>query len=204
MAVSDFKILDGLLFQILEIWYPILFCSYLGSLISYRNVFVLQTEQWIPPFKLNMSQPSSMFVVGDIIQTILDAFFWDTLYLILNIWYSLSDTQYTILFIWYSLSDTQYLVLNILYLMAATQYLLLRNFNTCYLLLNVWYLLVHVIRFCFFNTGYLNLTISSKKIDSFRSCSVTSSCYFSNINFMGIWDVIINWLNCRQKHVFYV
>ena len=32
-------------------------------------------EQWIPPFKLDMSQPSSMFVVGDIIQTILDAFF---------------------------------------------------------------------------------------------------------------------------------
>ena len=128
----------------------------------------------------------------------------DTWYLILNIWYSLSDTQYTILFIWYSLSDTQYLVLDILYLMAATQYLLLRNFNTCYLLLNVWYLLVHVIRFCFFNTGYLNLTISSKKIVSFRSCSVTCSCYFWNINLMGIWDEITNWLNCRQKHVFYV
>ena len=33
------------------------FCLYLGSLISYRNVFVLQTEQWIPPFKCDMSQP---------------------------------------------------------------------------------------------------------------------------------------------------
>ena len=40
-----------------------------------QKFFVLQTEQWIPPFKLNMSQPSSMFVVGDIIQIILDAFF---------------------------------------------------------------------------------------------------------------------------------
>ena len=34
-----------------RIWYPILICLYLGSLISYRNFFVLQTKQWIPPFK---------------------------------------------------------------------------------------------------------------------------------------------------------
>ena len=62
-------------FQILEFWYPIMFCLYLGSLILCKNVFVLQTELQIPPFKWDMSQPSSMFVAGNIIQTILGAFF---------------------------------------------------------------------------------------------------------------------------------
>ena len=62
-------------FQILEIWYPILCCLYLGSLILCRNVFLLQTELQIPPFKWDMSQPSSMFVAGDISPTILGAFF---------------------------------------------------------------------------------------------------------------------------------
>ena len=62
-------------FKILEIWHPILLCLYLGSLISCRNVSVLQTELQIPPFKGDMSQPSSMFAAGDISQTILGAFF---------------------------------------------------------------------------------------------------------------------------------
>ena len=52
-----------------------MFCLYLGSLISYRNVFVLQTALQIPFFKWDMSQPSSMFVAGDIIKKILGAFF---------------------------------------------------------------------------------------------------------------------------------
>ena len=52
--------------QILEIWYPILFCLYLSSLILYRKVFVLQTELWISPFKWVMSQTSSMFVAREI------------------------------------------------------------------------------------------------------------------------------------------
>ena len=36
----------SLLSKILEIWYPILFCLYLGSLISYRKVFVLHMVLW--------------------------------------------------------------------------------------------------------------------------------------------------------------
>ena len=45
------KILDCSFFQIHEILYPILFCLYLGSLISYRKVFLLLTKLWISPFK---------------------------------------------------------------------------------------------------------------------------------------------------------
>ena len=37
-------------------WCPILSCLYLSSLILYRNVFVLQMQLWIPPFKWNMYQ----------------------------------------------------------------------------------------------------------------------------------------------------
>ena len=47
---------DCSLFQIFEIWYPILFCLCFGSLISYRHVFVLHMELWIPSFKCDMSQ----------------------------------------------------------------------------------------------------------------------------------------------------
>ena len=50
MGASDFKTLDFLLHKFFAIWYPVLICSYLGSLISYRNVFVLQMELWIPFF----------------------------------------------------------------------------------------------------------------------------------------------------------
>ena len=69
-AASDFKILDCSLFQILEIWYPILMCLYLISLISYRKVFVLQTVLWILPFKWIMFQPSGMFLAIKITQKV--------------------------------------------------------------------------------------------------------------------------------------
>ena len=73
--VSDFKILDCSLFQIL-IWYPILFCLYLVFLISYRNVFVLQRELWFSPFQWYMYQPFSMSVAGEIKQKLRLIFFW--------------------------------------------------------------------------------------------------------------------------------
>ena len=40
----------------------------------------VQTDLQVPPFKWDKSQPYSMFVAGDVIQTILGTFFWDTLY----------------------------------------------------------------------------------------------------------------------------
>ena len=52
----------------MEIWYPILICLYVGSRISYRKVFVLQTKLCIPPFQWIMSNPSSMFVAREIKQ----------------------------------------------------------------------------------------------------------------------------------------
>ena len=42
-----------------------MFCFYLGSLISYRKVFVLQTDLWIPPFKWTIPQPSIMSVARE-------------------------------------------------------------------------------------------------------------------------------------------
>ena len=66
---SDFTTQVSPVCKSFEIWYPILICWYLSFLISYRNFFVLQTELWIPLFKWNMSQPSSMFVAREIRQT---------------------------------------------------------------------------------------------------------------------------------------
>ena len=66
---SHYKTQDCPKFNVFEIWYPLLICAYLSFLISYRNVFVLQTELWIPLFKWNMSQPSSMFVAREIRKT---------------------------------------------------------------------------------------------------------------------------------------
>ena len=40
-----------------------------------QKFFVLHTELQIPPFKCDMSQPSSMLVAEDIIQRILGTFF---------------------------------------------------------------------------------------------------------------------------------
>ena len=57
-------------FRILEIWYPILFSSYLGSPISHRILLVLETKLWMSPFKWNMFQSSRMHVAGDIKQTL--------------------------------------------------------------------------------------------------------------------------------------
>ena len=68
MVVSKLNIFDRSQSQILEIWYLILFCSYLNSLILYREVFVLQTELWISQFKWIMSWPSGMFVARKITQ----------------------------------------------------------------------------------------------------------------------------------------
>ena len=70
--ISRHEIVQYLKFRF---WYPIFIFLFLGFLMSYRNLFVHQTELWIPPFKWNMSQPSILFVTGDTIQTILDAFF---------------------------------------------------------------------------------------------------------------------------------
>ena len=53
-----------------EIRYRILICLYLGSQISYRKVFVLQTKLWISPFQWIMSQPSIMFLVREIEQNL--------------------------------------------------------------------------------------------------------------------------------------
>ena len=58
-AVSDFKKLDCSLFQTLEIWYPILFGLLLGSLMSYRKVFVLQIELQIPPSSILVARKLS-------------------------------------------------------------------------------------------------------------------------------------------------
>ena len=63
-------------FCILEIWYPILFCSYLGSPIWHRKLIVLETKLWMSPFKWNMYQPSRMLVAGDIKQKAAAHFFW--------------------------------------------------------------------------------------------------------------------------------
>ena len=69
------RFLDIILFiKILEIQYPILFCFYLGSLILCRNIFVLQTKLWIPPFKWIM--PSSMFVARGIKKKTGTFFLW--------------------------------------------------------------------------------------------------------------------------------
>ena len=51
-----------------KIWFSILFCLYLGYLISYRKVFVLHMELWIPPSTWNMPQPSNIFVGREIKQ----------------------------------------------------------------------------------------------------------------------------------------
>ena len=66
--ISRHKIFQ--IFKHFEIWYPILICLYLGSQISYRKVFVLQTKLWIPPFQWIMSQPSRMFLVREIKQNL--------------------------------------------------------------------------------------------------------------------------------------
>ena len=50
-GTTYFKIQNYPKLNFFEIWYPTLICLYLGSQISNRNVFVLQTELWIPPFK---------------------------------------------------------------------------------------------------------------------------------------------------------
>ena len=57
------------LIWIFRIWYFILFCVYLSFLILYRNVFVLQTELWITPFKWHMSEPTSIFIAREMKQT---------------------------------------------------------------------------------------------------------------------------------------
>ena len=59
------KILDCPISNFLEIWYLILIWLYLGFLISYRDVLLLQTELWIPPFKWNMYQPSRIFLARE-------------------------------------------------------------------------------------------------------------------------------------------
>ena len=54
------------------------------SLIWHKKFFVLQTELRTPLFKWDISRPSMIFVA---IQTKLNEFFWDTLYLyILDGW----------------------------------------------------------------------------------------------------------------------
>ena len=68
-GTSDFKTLDCPITKIFKICYPILICLYPNSLLSYRNIFVLQTELWILPFKWNLSQPSSLFVAQEFIET---------------------------------------------------------------------------------------------------------------------------------------
>ena len=73
---SVFETRDCLIFRNFDIWYSILFCLYLSSLISYRKVFVLQTELWIPPFKWIMSQPSRVFMTREIKQKLRYIFLW--------------------------------------------------------------------------------------------------------------------------------
>ena len=41
----------------------------ISSLILYRKFCLLQTDLWVPPFKGNMSKPSSIFEVREIMQT---------------------------------------------------------------------------------------------------------------------------------------
>ena len=53
----------------------ILICLYLGSWISYRKVFVLQTKLWTSPFQRIMSQLSSMFVAREMKQKLRRIFF---------------------------------------------------------------------------------------------------------------------------------
>ena len=64
---------------------------YLGSLISYRNVFVLQTELKIPPFKLELS---CMFITGAVnYSNNLEDIFWDTLYYVVPLFVLASQDQ---------------------------------------------------------------------------------------------------------------
>ena len=53
----------------------ILICLYLGSWISYRKVFVIQTKLWTSPFQTIMSQLSSMFVARKMKQKLRRIFF---------------------------------------------------------------------------------------------------------------------------------
>ena len=53
----------------------ILICLYLGSWISYRKVFVIQTKLWTSPFQTIMSQLSSMFVARTMKQKLRRIFF---------------------------------------------------------------------------------------------------------------------------------
>ena len=75
-AKSYFKTRDSPVFKNFEIWDPILICFYLDSLISNRNVFVLQIKLWVSLFKWIMSQPSSMFVDREIKQKLRFIFLW--------------------------------------------------------------------------------------------------------------------------------
>ena len=96
--------------QYLKFLNPILiFFLDLGSLISQRYFFPLQAELQIPPFKLDMSQPSSMFVAGDISQTILDACPWTPCMgypLFFQFWRTISFLQFgiTISFLHYGIT----------------------------------------------------------------------------------------------------
>ena len=58
-GASDFKTIR--LSNIQTFWnlIPNLICFYLGSRISYRKVFVLQTKLWIPPFQWIVSHVCS-------------------------------------------------------------------------------------------------------------------------------------------------
>ena len=80
-GASDFKTIR--LSNIQTFWnlIPNLICFYLGSRISYRKVFVLQTKLWIPPFQRIMSQLSSMSLARDIKHKLWGPFFWLTLYI---------------------------------------------------------------------------------------------------------------------------
>ena len=61
LILKSIKILKKIWKILILIW------LYLGSQISFRKVFVLQTKLWIPPFQWIMSL-SSMFVAGKITQ----------------------------------------------------------------------------------------------------------------------------------------
>ena len=66
-------------------------CAYLSFLISYRNVFVLQTELKIPPFKLELA---CMFITGAInYLNNLGDIFWDTLYYVVPLFVLASQDQ---------------------------------------------------------------------------------------------------------------
>ena len=86
------------------IWYPILFCLYLCSPISLRKLFVLITYLWMSTFIWKLCR---LIVVGEIKQklhiTLMLRFFGTpcTWYLTLSIWFCVFDTLYLILYIWY-------------------------------------------------------------------------------------------------------